>query len=89
MKGDNPTEKTMFGISLKATGKIYFVESKAVRFALSKNIEGSDKLMFALSAGLKKLKVTGIIDEVFAGMAPDTNQLKGWKKISLPPKKSQ
>ncbi len=85
MKGKTPTEKTLFGINLKATGKTYFVESKAVRFALSKNIKGSDKLMSALSVGLKKLKVSGVIDEMFSGLALDKTHLNGWTKVSIPP----
>ncbi len=89
MKGKSPTERILFGINLKATGQIYFVESKAVRFALSKNIRGADKLVSALSVGLKKLKVLGVIDEVFAGVAIDKTHLNGWTKVSIPPLKSQ
>ncbi len=89
MKGKNPTERTLFGVKLKATGQIYFVGSKAERFALSKNIKGADKLMNALSIGLKKLKTTGVIDEVFSGIAIDRSQFDGWKKISFGPNKIQ
>ena len=83
MKGKNPTERTLLGVKLKATGKIYFVGSKAERFALSKNIKGADKLIRALSVGLKKLKTSGVIDDIFSGLSLDKSQLNGWKRISL------
>ncbi len=89
MKGKNPTERTLLGVKLKATGKVYFSGNKAERFALSKNIEGADELMNALSVGLKKLKASGVTNEMFSGLILDDKQLNGWQKISHPPRKNQ
>ncbi len=89
MNGKSPTERTLLGVNLKATGQVYFVGNKAERFALSKNIKGADKLMSALLVGLKKLKASGVIDEVFSGLIIDESQLDGWQKISHPPRNNQ
>jgi len=89
MKGKNPTEITLFGVKLKATGKIYFVGNKAERFALSKKIKGADKLLSALSEGLKKLKTLGVIDKVFSGLSLEKSQLNSWQKRPHPTRTNQ
>jgi hypothetical protein len=82
MKGKNPTERTLFGVKLKATGQIYFTgKQNSEHFLLSKNIKGADEFITALNSGLKKLNESGVIDKVFAGLAIDESQLVGWKKI--------
>jgi len=87
MKGKKPTERTLLGVKLKATGKVYFSGNRAERFALSKNMEGADELLRALTVGLKKLKASGVIDELFTGLVLDESILKGWQKIPHPPRK--
>jgi len=89
MKGETPTEITLFGVKLKATGKTYFVGNKAERFALSKKIKGADKLLSALSEGLKKLKTSGVIDKLFSGLNLEKSQLNSWQKILHPSRINQ
>ncbi len=82
MKGKKPTERTLLGVKLKATGQIYFVgKPNSEHFLLSKNIKGADGFITALNLGLKKLNESGVIDKVFAELTIDESQLAGWEKI--------
>jgi len=52
MKGKKPTERTLVGVKLKATGQIYFVgNNNAQYFAMSKNLKGTNQVLQALYEG--------------------------------------